>query len=137
MQARTRLMKTRPTSVTVIVWILLVTNALSLLGSMMAINNPATQELMAKSPLPIPLQYVVLYLGLSLSTLCAVCMLRAANWARLLYIGWGGIELLILLLTSPVKPMLIPAILMYSIFVFFLLRPKAAAYFAHSDDVPN
>jgi hypothetical protein len=26
---------------------------------------------------------------------------------------------------------------MYAIFVFFLLRPKASAYFTHSDTVPN
>jgi hypothetical protein len=47
------------------------------------------------------------------------------------------VELLILLLTSPAKSMLIPGILMYAIFVFFLLRPKASGYFTHSDNVPN
>ena len=103
----------------------------------MAINNPMAQELMAKSPIPVPLQYVMLYLGLAISILCAIFMLRAANWARLLYIGWSGIEFLVLLLTSPVKPMLIPGILMYAVFVFFLLRPKATAYFTHSANVPN
>jgi hypothetical protein len=122
-------MKRRPTSVTVIAWILLVTSALSLLGSIMALNNPMAQEMMAKSPIPIPLQYVILYVGLAIEILCAIFMLQAANWARLLYIGWSGIELLILLLTSPAKPMLIPGILMYAIFVFFLLRPDASAYF--------
>ncbi len=130
-------MKKRPTSVTVIAWILLVINALSLLGSIMAINNPMAQEQMAKSPIPIPLQYVMLYLGLSISILCAIFMLRAANWARLLYIAWGAIGLLFGLLASPDKPILIPGILMYAIFVFFLLRPKASAYFTHSDNVPN
>ena len=135
--AKTRFMKKRPTSVTVIAWILLVTSAVSLLTSTMAINNPMAQELMAKSPIPVPLQYVMLYLGLTISILCAIFMLRAANWARLLYIGWNGIELLVLLLTSPVKPMLIPGILMYAVFVFFLLRPKASAYFTHSANVPN
>ena len=77
-------MKKRPTSVTVIAWILLVISALSLLGSTMAINNPMAQELMAKSPIPIPLQYVMLYLGLSIEILCAIFMLRAANWVRLI-----------------------------------------------------
>src|SRR5437667_1813627 len=72
------------------------------------------QELMAKSPIPLPLQYVMLCLGLAISILSAIFMLRAANWARLLYIGWSGIEFLVLLLTSPVKPMLIPGILMYN-----------------------
>jgi len=77
-------MKKRLTSVTVIAWILLVISALSLLGSTMAINNPMAQEMMAKSPIPIPLQYVMLYLGLSIEILCAIFMLRAANWVRLI-----------------------------------------------------
>jgi hypothetical protein len=42
-------MKKRPTSVTVIAWILLVVSALSLLASIMAINNPMAQELTAFS----------------------------------------------------------------------------------------
>jgi hypothetical protein len=84
-------MKKRPTSVTVIAWILLVTSGLFLLTSIMAINNPMAPELMAKSPIPVPLQYVMLYLGLAISILCAIFMLRAANRARLLYIGWSGI----------------------------------------------
>ena len=28
-------------------------------------------------------------------------------------------------------------VLMYAVFVFFLVRPKASAYFTHSDNVPN
>jgi hypothetical protein len=130
-------MKKRPTSVTVIAWILLVISALSLLGSTMAINNPMAQEMMAKSPISIPLQYAMTYLGLSISILCAIFMLRAANWARLLYIAWGAIGLLFGLLASPEKLWLIPGILIYAIVVFFLLRPKASAYFTHSANVPN
>jgi hypothetical protein len=34
-------------------------------------------------------------------------------------------------------PVLIPGILMYAIFVFFLLRPKDTAYFTPSANVPN
>jgi hypothetical protein len=51
-----------------------------LLTSTKAINNPMAQELMAKSPIPIPLQYVMLYLGLAIEILSAIFMLRAANW---------------------------------------------------------
>ena len=72
----------------------------------MAINNPMAHELMAKSPIPAPLQYVMLHPGSAIEVLSRMFMMRAANWARLLYIGWSGIELLVLLLTSPGKPML-------------------------------
>ena len=37
----------------------------------MAINNPMAPELMAKSPIPVPLQYVMLYLGLAIENLSA------------------------------------------------------------------
>jgi hypothetical protein len=100
-------------------------------------QQPMGQEMIAKSPIPISLQYVMLYLGLSIEILRAIFMLRAASWARLLYIAWGAIGLLFGLLASPDKPILIPGILMYAIFVFFLLRPKASAYFTHSENVPN
>ncbi len=49
-------MKKRPTSVTVIAWILIVTGGVSLVATTAAINNPVTLELMSKSPLPIPVQ---------------------------------------------------------------------------------
>ena len=38
-----------------------------------------TQDLMAKSPVPVPLQYVMLYLGLAIEILSAIFMLRAAT----------------------------------------------------------
>lgn len=125
-------MKTRPVSVTVIAWILLLINALSLLGSLMTINDPLAREQMAESPIPVTLQFVVTYLVLSISILCAIFMMRAANWARLLYIACGAIGLVFGLLASSEKLWLIPGILIYAIIVFFLLRPKAKAYFTDS-----
>jgi hypothetical protein len=53
----------------------------------------------------------------------------------MLYIVWGAIGLLFGLFTSPAKLMLIPGILIYAIFVFFLLRPKASEYFTGSANV--
>ena len=130
-------MNKRPTSVTVIAWILLITSALSLVTNSIAINNPIAKEMMLKSPIPIPVQYVMLYAGLLIFLSCAVFILRGANWARLLYIAWGAISLLVGLFTSPMKMMLIPGIVLYGIFSFFLLRPKASAYFTHSAGVHN
>ncbi len=91
---------------------------------------------MAKSPIPIPLQYVVLYLGLSIEIPCHFHVAGSELGKPSLHC-LGVIGLLFGLLASPVKPMLIPGILMYSIFVFFVLRPKASAYFRHSDNAPN
>ena len=118
-------------------WIILVTNALTLLVTPLTMKNPMAQELMAKSPVPVPVQYCISLLGLLISIVSATFMLRGANWARMLYIVWGAIGLLFSLFTSPAKLMLIPGILIYAVFVFFLLRPRASAYFTGSANVQS
>jgi hypothetical protein len=122
----------RPISIAVIAWITLVSNALLLLGSIMpvnkfAVNNPVVQEMIAKNPIPTPVQHLTLFTGVIISMVSAIFMLRGANWARLLYICWGAFSLVIAFFTSPAKPIL--GIVFYLVVVFFLLRPKASAYF--------
>jgi hypothetical protein len=93
-------------------------------------NNPLVLELMAKSPLPVPVQFAMMYVGRAISITSGIFMLRGENWARFLYIILGAIGFLIGLATSPVKLMLIPGIIIYGIIVFFLLRPNANAFFS-------
>lgn len=85
---------------------------------------------MAKSPVPIPVQFIMLYVGLTVMLVCGIGMLKGKNWARLLYVIWSAVGLVIGLATSPMKAMLIPGLLVVLIFVFFLFRPNANRYFA-------
>lgn len=128
-------MNKRPTSITVIAWIMLVSAAFSLLASIFTFHNPVVQEIMTKNQIPVPVQYLILLAGLTISILSAIFMLRGANWARLLYIYWTAVSSVIGFFTSPAKPMLIPGLLLYLIVVFFLLRPKASAYFTQNNRV--
>ena len=67
-------MRTRPTSITVIAWILILLGGISLVTMTLVLNsgmidklmidNPAAGELMSKSPIPIPVQYAMIYAGL-------------------------------------------------------------------------
>ncbi len=110
----------RPDSITVIAWIMLFFAATSLLTSMFTINGPVP-EMIAKNPMS--------FADKIISIVSAIFILRGANWARLLYICWGAFLLLMMFLTLPAKYTLIPGVL-YLVVVFFLLRPKASAYFA-------
>jgi hypothetical protein len=123
-------MKPRPTSITVIAWILIVTAAISLVTSTVSLNNPLVEELMAKSQIPVPAQYVMLYLGLMVQLASCIGMLKGQNWGRWLYVIWGAIGAMIGLATSPMKVMMIPGILFFLVVVFFLFRPVANRYFA-------
>lgn len=129
-------MKRRPTSVTVVAWILIVIAAINLISSAVSFNNPMVRELMAKSPVPIPVQYIMLFVGLTVTLVSGVGMLKGQNWARMLYVIWSAIGMIIGLATSPMKAMLIPGLLVVLIFVFFLFRPNANKYFA-TEAVPD
>lgn len=120
----------RPTSVTVIGWILIVMGCISLITSILSLNNPMAAELMAKNPLPIPVQYLLLYAGVLTTVVSGIAMLKAQNWARLLYVVWSAIGLVIVLATSPMKAAMIPGFVGFVVITFFLFRQKANEYFS-------
>lgn len=103
--------------------------AISLVTSTISLNNPMAKELMAKSPIPANIQYVMMYAGLLVMLLSGVAMLKRQNWARLLYVGWGIIGFIIGIATSPMKAAMIPGLIIFLVIVFFLFRPKANEYF--------
>lgn len=122
-------MNERPKSITVVCWILIVMGGISLITSLLSFNNPVTQELMSKSPIPISIQYIMMFAGLLITLACGIAMLKGQNWARLLYVGWSVIGFIIGIATSPMKAMMFPGIIIFFIFAFFLFRPKANEYF--------
>jgi hypothetical protein len=130
-------MNQRPTSVTVISWFLFAPSVISLVTSLFTFNNPLVRDLMSKSVIPVPLQFVMMYVGLSISMACGIYMLKGANWARLLYIGWGAFGFLVSLLTSPTKLLLIPGVVVFAVFVILLTRPKATVFFKNQPLPPS
>jgi len=123
-------MKHRPTSITVISWILIIMGGISLITSTISLNNPMAKELMSRSIMPISIQYLMIYVGLLIMIVCGIAMLKGQNWARLLYVIWSIIGFVIGIATSPMKAAMIPGIVIFLIAVFFLFRPKANVYFA-------
>ena len=85
---------------------------------------------MAKSPIHIPIQFIMMYGGLAVSIISGFFMLKGANWARLLFVIWSAIGFLIGIATSPAKMMLIPGAIVYGIEVFFLFQPNANKFFS-------
>jgi len=131
----------RPTSVTVISWIFIVTGTLSLIMSLMTLYVPTAkfQELIALNPnlsqLPLSLlrvQYVLAFGGLLVVVISGTAMLQGHNWARLLYVAWEGVARVVGFIIMPVKLRLIPSALVYLIFVLLLFRPKANRFFTAS-----
>lgn len=130
-------MNQRPVSITVISWILIVIGTISLISTTAMLNNAAVLELMAKSPLPIPVQHALSYAGLLVTMVCGIAMLKGKNWARLLYVIWGVIGFVIGIATAPMKAAMIPGFVIFAVIVFFLFRPKATAFFVQPKTAEN
>jgi len=123
-------MKQRPISITIIAWLLIAISILNVITITVSLNNPKVQELMAESPLPIPVQYAMTYISLAATLVSGIAILKGQNWGRWLYVIWSAIGFIITLATSPMKAMVIPGIVVFLIVVFFLFRSNANAYFA-------
>lgn len=121
-------MKKRPTSITVIAWILIVTAAISAISSTLTMNTPVVRDMMGRSLLPIPVQFAMLYAGLLVSLTSGIFLLRGRAWARILYVAWGSMGLLVSIVTSPMKAALIPGVVVFLVIVVFLFRPAANAF---------
>lgn len=122
-------MNERPKSITIVCWLLIVMGVISLISIPLSLNNPTAQRLMAKSAIPISIQYTIMCSGLLIQLACGIAMLKRQNWARILYVAWSIIGFFIAIATSPMKALMIPGIIIFLIFAFFLFRPKANEYF--------
>ncbi len=123
-------MRKRPTSITIIAWILIVAGGILLLTSSVNLNNPIVKGIMAKNPIPISVQYMIMYVGLLISIVSGIGLLKKQNWARFLYVVWNTIGSLITLFTSPMKTALIPGLIFFIVIVIFLFRPGTNQYFS-------
>jgi hypothetical protein len=132
-------MKTRPTSVSIIAWFLIITGCISLVSTtvMIMIGNPEINELMSKNLMPISLQYAIAYLGLAIMLVSGAYMLKGENWSRRLYVAWSIIGFAIGIVTSPMKMAMIPSLVLFLIIVFFLFRPKANDFFSPPESQNN
>jgi hypothetical protein len=127
-------MKTRPTSVTVIAWVLMIAGGISLLTSMRTMNNPLVREIMSRSLLPVSVQLSQMYAGLLISIVCGIGMLNGKNWARFLYVGWSVLGFLVGITTSPMKGAMLPGLVLFVIIAIFLFRPAANEYFTEKKE---
>src|SRR5262245_48865316 len=113
-------MSARPKSVTVIAWILIAMGGISLIAPTVMIDNPDTRALMSKSPVPVPVQYAMTYVGLLIMVASGIAMLKRRNWGRWLYVVGTAVGFLIGMLTSPMKEAMSPGFVIFVVVTFFL-----------------
>lgn len=120
----------RPLSITIIAWLLIVTAAISVIVNTVMLDHPTARELMAEDPVPMPVQYAILYLSLMINLTAGIAMLKGRSWGRFLYVVAGVIGFAIAFATSPAKALVIPGAVVFVVIVVFLFLPTANAYFS-------
>jgi len=120
----------RPTSVTIVGWLLMVSSVCSCSAVMNAMTDPRVADVLSQSVLPVSFQYGLSWAGLLVTLVSGKGVLDGDNWARLLFVGWSGVSHLISIVTLPITPFTIVGLVLYLIFAFILFRPAASAYFS-------
>jgi hypothetical protein len=124
-------MKNRPISIAIIAWFMIVSSIYYLIVSMVTMYNPApqTRALMEQSVMPIPLQYGILFMGLAITLVSGIAILKRQNWARFLYVIWGTVGAIVGLIISPTKIAMVSGIVFLIVAAIILFRPKVNDYF--------
>ena len=119
----------RPTSVTIISWILIVLGALGLLVAALMSNNPDVMEQMAESKLGAGNQQILGIVSSVVSIVSGYGMLQGKNWGRLLYVISTVIGIALNFYAMPMGGMQYAGVAIFVVVLFFLYRPAANAWF--------
>ena len=119
----------RPTSITVIAWILIVLSAIGLLGTVMMMNNPDVIEAMAVSKLGVGTQQILAVVSSIITAICGYGMLQGKNWSRLLYVISSLLGIALNAYAMPMGGAFYFSVAIFVVICFFLYRPAANAWF--------
>lgn len=119
----------RPTSLTIIGWLLIVMGIFGLISQLTMQDNPAVQQVIAESPLPASVHMILGIIGAIVGVVSGYGVLKGMNWSRFLYVGWSAVGLVIGLLTTPFTSIMVLSLVFVGVFAFFLFRPAANDWF--------
>ncbi len=120
----------RPTSVTIISWILIIFSVIGLAGTFIEMKSSGYDAALAMGHLPVAFlkvyQLVCGFVGL----LSGVFMLKGAAWARWLYIGWGAFGILVNFVNFGFTLFALPGLVTYTLLTAVLLRKNSSDFFS-------
>jgi hypothetical protein len=119
----------RPRSVTVIAWLTILSALLALAGVWTVQHIPIVAAEAALGRVPLSVQIPFVLVGSCLMVVSGSFMLRGANWARMLYIWWSPLGVLMTLLNFGLSPLFFGGALKVGLLIFFLTRRKSVLFF--------
>jgi len=118
-------MKARPLSITLIAWLFLIFGSIALLSGLLPLAGTNKAQLLAEFK-----THWMVHLSRFAQIVAGLFMLRGHNWARWLMVAWIAFHIVVGALHGWVQ--LLTHVLIFSVILFFLFRPRANEFFARS-----
>ena len=114
---------------TIIGWLLVVSAGLSLFGLLTLSSNPLAQSMIQQTGIPLAAHIALSVIGIVVTLISGYGVLKGFDWARLLYVGYSVLGLVIGLAISPYPSATLIGLVFLAVVAFFLFRPAANAWF--------
>ena len=118
-------MKVRPLSITIIAWLFILFGCIALLSGLLPLTGANRAQLVAEFK-----THWMVHLSRLIQIAGGLFMLRGHNWARWLLVAWIVFHIVVGALHSWLQ--LFIHVLIFSVILFFLFRPRASEYFARA-----
>src|SRR3954470_5225601 len=122
-------MAKRPTSITIIAWLLIAFTVLGLIGAFTMQSSPAMAAALAQMKMSLAMYQGWVVLNAIVTLICAYGFLKGYPWSRVLYVVFGVIGLVVGFYTSPMKAAILISLVILVLFAFFLFRENANDWF--------
>ncbi|AZQ52453.1 hypothetical protein [Burkholderia cenocepacia] len=121
----------RPISLTILAWIIIVTNAITCVYTPFSIGMPTTQALLSHYLLPVWMTFGISMIIEAANVVIGIAILKGREWSRKAYIVTFAIGIAFSFVNMPASMLavLIPGVLLFAVFVYLLFRRPATAYF--------
>jgi hypothetical protein len=123
-------MKTRPLSMTIIGWLLVVLSLFGLYGILTMGSNPIAMKMLQQMHVPLAAEQAYGVVGAAIDLVCAYGILKGLPWSRVLYVTWGVIGLFVGFYISPMKAAVVFALVILMVVAGFLWTNTANDWFS-------
>ncbi|HEX5966202.1 MAG TPA: hypothetical protein VFY51_09720 [Pyrinomonadaceae bacterium] len=118
-------MKSRPLSITIIGWFFMIFGCVALLSGLLPLSGANRAQLVAEFK-----THWMVHLSRLAQIASGLFILRGHNWARWLLVAWIVFHIVVGALHGWVQ--FLTHVVLFSVILFFMFRPRANEYFARS-----
>ena len=122
-------MEKRPTSMTVIGWLLIVASLFGIYSIATINSNPIAANMLQQMHITPALFQAWSAIGLIVNLCCAYGILKGQPWSRVLYLVWGILGLVVNVYISPIKATVVLGIVFLVVLCAFLWTNTANDWF--------